>query len=319
MAAGGKTARRKPARKPTVMTGKIILVTGASRGFGRLTANVLAQSGHTVYASMRETVGRNASQVRDVQAYALEQGVDLRAIEIDIGSDASVDVGVSQIIDMHGQIDVVVHNAGHMAFGPAESFTTDQFAELYDINVLSAQRVNRAALPQMRRQREGLLVWVSASGTAGGNLPYQSPYLAAKAGMDALAVQYARELARWGIETCIIVPGPLTRSTSHFAHAVRPADEARAAEYEVGPYAGLTQQVRQALDGIVPEDADPAQIAGAIASVVDTPFGERPFRVHIDPSDDGAAVAFGVIDRIRNEMLSRVGMTDLTKPRGSEG
>jgi NAD(P)-dependent dehydrogenase (short-subunit alcohol dehydrogenase family) len=297
------------------MTGKIILVTGASRGRGRLVANALAHSGHTVYASMRGTVGRNASQVRDVEAYAEDEGVDLRAIEIDVGSDASVDLGVSHIIDTHGRIDVVVHNAGLMAFGPAEACTPDQFAELYDINVLSAQRVNRAALPQMRRQLEGLVIWISASGTAGGALPYQSPYLAAKAGMDALAVQYARELARWGIETCIVVPGPLARAACCFSGAARPADDARAAEYEAGPYAGFTEQIRQAFDAIVPEDVDPGQVAGAIASVVDTPFGERPFRVHVDPSNDGAAVAFGVIDRVRNEMLNRVGLSDLTKPR----
>src|SRR5512138_1301183 len=105
------------------MSGKIILVTGASSGFGRLSANALAQSGHIVYASMRETAGRNASQVKDVQTYAREQGVDLRAIELDVNSEASVDVGVGQIIDAHGRIDVVVHNAGHMVFGPAEAFT----------------------------------------------------------------------------------------------------------------------------------------------------------------------------------------------------
>ena len=66
-----------------------------------------------------------------------------------------MDVGVGQIIDAHGRIDVVVHNAGHMVFGPAEAFTPEQFAQLYDINVLSTQRVNRAALPYMRRQRRG--------------------------------------------------------------------------------------------------------------------------------------------------------------------
>jgi hypothetical protein len=56
-------------------------------------------------------------------------------------------------------------------------------------------------------------------------------------------------------------------------------------------------------------------VAGAIAAVVDTPPGERPFRVHIDPSEDGASVAFALIDRVRNEMLHRVGFSDLLKPR----
>src|SRR5271156_3376876 len=289
------------------MTPKIILVTGASSGIGRLTSNALAQSGHTVYASMRETAGRNARQVADVMAYAKEQGVDLRAIELDVTMPASVDAGVATIIDVHGKIDVVVHNAGHVVQGPAEAFTPEQLAEIYDINVLSAQRVNRAALPSMRKRGEGLLVWVSSSSAAGGTLPYFSPYFAAKAGMDALAVQYAHELSRWGIETSIIVPGTYTRGTNHFAHAGKPADDARLAEYEAGPYAHFGEQILAAFGKIVPDDANPGAVAGAIVCVVDTPLGERPFRVHIDPSDDGASVAFGVIDRVRNEMMNRVG------------
>jgi len=75
--------------------------------------------------------------------------------------------------------------------------------------VLGTQRVNRAVLPHMRRRREGLLVWVSSSSSAGGTPPYLSPYFAAKAGMDSLAVLYAGELSRWGIETTIVVPGGL--------------------------------------------------------------------------------------------------------------
>jgi len=297
------------------MTNQIILVTGASSGFGRMSANALAHAGHVVYASMRGIAGRNAAQAKDVHAYAAEQGVDLRAIELDVSSAASVDLGIGQIIDAHGRIDVVVHNAGHMVFGPAEAFTPEQFAELYDINVLSTQRVNRAVLPQMRRQGRGLLVWVSSSSTAGGTPPYLSPYFAAKAGMDALAVQYARELSRWGIETSIVVPGAFTRGTNHFANAGHPADATRAAEYDAGPYDGFARQIQDAFAAIVPEDADPGTVAGAIASIVDTPFGERPFRVHVDPSNDGAAVAFGVIDRVREEMLNRVGFSDLLKPR----
>jgi NAD(P)-dependent dehydrogenase (short-subunit alcohol dehydrogenase family) len=195
---------------------KVILVTGASSGFGRMAANALAQSGHIVYASMRETKGRNAAQVADVEAYAKEHAVELRAIELDVGSQASVDAGVAALLDAHGRIDVIVHNAGHMVFGPCEAFTPEQLAALYDINVLSTQRVNRAALPHMRKQRRGLLVWVSSSSSAGGTPIYLAPYFAAKAGMDALAVQYARELSRWGIEHSRKV-----RITSH-TPAVRP-------------------------------------------------------------------------------------------------
>lgn len=296
---------------------KIIVVTGASSGFGRLTANALAQGGHTVYASMRETLGRNAPVVADIQGYAREHGVDLRPIELDVGSDASVDAGIAQIVAAHGQIDVIVHNAGHMVFGPAEAFTPAQYAQLYDVNVLSTQRVNRAALPHMRERRQGLLVWVSSSSSAGGTPPYLAPYFAAKAGMDAIAVQYARELSRWGIETSIVVPGAFTRGTNHFAHSGKPADEARVADYEAGPYADFGTQIQEAFADIVPEDADAGAVATAIAAVVDTPFGKRPFRVHIDPSQDGADVAFAVIDRVRNEMLHRVGMSDLLKPRSA--
>jgi hypothetical protein len=77
----------------------------------------------------------------------------------------------------------------------------------------------------------------------------------------------------------------------------------------------MPDQIQTAFSRIVPEDADPGKVAKAIVSVVDAPFGERPFRVHVDPSEDGASVAFAVIDRVRNEMLHRVGFSDLLKPR----
>ena len=114
---------------------QVIVITGASSGFGRLSANALANAGHTVYASMRDTAGRNAAQVADVEKYAREYSVDLRAIELDVGSQGSVAAAVAKIIAEQGRIDVVMHNAGHMVFGPAEAFTPEQFAELYDVNV----------------------------------------------------------------------------------------------------------------------------------------------------------------------------------------
>jgi NAD(P)-dependent dehydrogenase (short-subunit alcohol dehydrogenase family) len=202
-----------------------------------------------------------------------------------------------------------------MVFGPAEAFTPEQLAQLYDTNVLSTQRVNRAALPHFRLQGKGLIVWVSSSSTRGGTPPYLAPYFAAKAAMDALAVSYASELARWGIETSIIVPGAFTSGTSHFKNAGSPNDKARAAEYDSGVYRGLSDQIQKGFAATVPPDADVAAVADAIVKVVDMPFGKRPFRIHIDPAQDGCEVVNAVADRIRAEFLRRIGLGDLLAPR----
>src|SRR5712671_714226 len=92
---------------------QVIVITGASSGFGRLSANALAKAGHTVYASMRGTTGRNAAQVADVEKFARDNGVDLRAIELDVGSQESVDAAIARIVAEQGRLDVVIHNAGH--------------------------------------------------------------------------------------------------------------------------------------------------------------------------------------------------------------
>ena len=294
---------------------QVIVITGASSGFGALAARALAHAGHTVYASMRETTGRNAPQVAAVQQYAAEHAIDLRAVELDVASEASCETGIQEIIAAHGRLDVVIHNAGHMSFGPAEAFTPEQFAQLYDINVLSTQRVNRAALPQLRKQGRGLVIWVSSSSARGGTPPYLSPYFAAKAAMDSLAVSYASELSRWGIETSIIVPGAFTKGTNHFVHSGSPADKARAAEYDQGPYAGLPEQSLKGLASLEPADADVGAVADAIVRVVETPFGNRPFRLHIDPSQDGCEIVNGVADRVRAEMFRRIGLDDLLHPK----
>jgi len=295
---------------------QIIVITGASSGFGALTARALAEAGHTVYAGMRQTTGRNAPQIEAAKQFSDENHVDLRAIEMDVASQESVDGAIQQIVKENGGLDVVIHNAGHMVFGPAEAFTPEQLAELYDINVLSTQRVNRAALPLLRKKGQGLVIWVGSSSTRGGTPPYLAPYFAAKAGMDALAVSYAAELARWNIETVIVVPGAFTSGTNHFAHSGSPADKARFREYESGPTVKLSEQIMKGFASTAPENADVAEVARAIVRVVDRPFGSRPFRVHIDPAQDGAEIVNGVADRVRAELLRNMGLADLLKPAG---
>ncbi|MDB5805855.1 MAG: short-chain dehydrogenase/reductase [Betaproteobacteria bacterium] len=291
---------------------KIIVISGASSGFGALTARALADAGHTVYAGMRAIAGRNAKAAAAARDYAQQHKADLRPVEMDVVVQASVDAAIAGIIEEHGRLDVLVHNAGHMVLGPAEAFTPEEIDQLFDVNVLSTQRLNRAALPQLRKQGHGLVVWVSSSSVKGGTPPYLGPYFAAKAAMDSLAVSYAGELARFGVETSIIVPGAFTSGTNHFVNSGRPEDVVTGAAYE-RHYFGLAEQVGQALARLEPADADVGTVARAIVEAVDAPYGKRPYRVHVDPSDDGSGIVSGVADRMRAQLLERVGLADLLR------
>jgi NAD(P)-dependent dehydrogenase (short-subunit alcohol dehydrogenase family) len=299
-----------------VRTAQTVVVTGASSGFGALTVRALARAGHTVYAGIRDTAGRNAPVVAGLIKEAAADRLALHPVELDVTSQPSADAAVDRILDEQGRLDVIVHNAGHMVLGPAEAFTPEQYASVYDVNVLGTQRVNRAALPYLRAQRSGLLVWVGSSSTRGGCPPFLAPYFGAKAAMDAIAVSYAAELIRFGIDTTIVVPGAFTTGTSHFAHAGAPADADRAAAYDAR-YRALMDEVNPRLSALIPGDADPGEVADVIAGVVSRPAGQRPFRVHVDPSRDGSEVVSVVADRIRADFYRRIGLDDLLTARSS--
>jgi len=295
-------------------TPKIVIVSGASSGFGAMTVRGLADAGHIVYAGMRDVTGRNTAAAADASEYSHTHSVDLRPIEMDVSSQDSIDAAVTAVIAEHGRIDVVVHNAGHMVLGPLEAFTPEQLASVYDTNAISTQRVNRAVLPYMRARRDGLVVWVGSSSTKGGTPPYLAPYFAAKAAEDALAVSSAAELARFGVDTSIIVPGSFTTGTNHFANAGHAASAEIVDAYDA-LYAGLMDQVAAKLAGLAPADADPAEVARMIVRVVDLPKGHRPFRVHIDPANDGSETVSNVADLVRRDFYHRVGLEDLLSPK----
>ncbi len=252
-----------PAQQADQQAGpRVVLVTGASSGFGNLAARSLARAGHVVYAGMRATGARNAPAVAELAALSAAEGVDVRGIELDVQDQASVDAAVARLVADQGRIDVVVHNAGHMVLGPVEAFTTEQVAEQYDVNVLSTQRVNRAALPVMRSQGSGHLVWVGSSSTRGGHPPFLGPYFAAKAAMDTMAESYASEVIRFGIDTTIVAPGAYPSGTNHFAHAGTPDDADRAAEYDAR-YAEVRDAIAPALTRMFPEGRTVDEVADA--------------------------------------------------------
>jgi NAD(P)-dependent dehydrogenase (short-subunit alcohol dehydrogenase family) len=291
-------------------TGKVILVTGASSGIGALSVRALALAGHTVYAGIRQIATRNATAAADLTRYGTDHRVDVHAVELDVTSQDSADAAVDRLFAERGQLDVVVHNAGHMVLGAAEAFTAEQFADLYDVNVLGTQRVNRAALPKLREQGSGLLVWIGSSSTRGGCPPFLAPYFTAKAAMDALAVSYAAEVLPFGIDTAIVVPGAFTTGTNHFANAGAPADVDCAQAYDQR-HRPLMGDLGKRLAALIPSDADVTEVAEAVARLVAMKHGTRPLRTHIDPSRDGSEVVSAVADRLRADFFRRIGLDSL--------
>jgi NAD(P)-dependent dehydrogenase (short-subunit alcohol dehydrogenase family) len=294
------------------MAKAIILITGAGSGIGKLSAQALALAGHTVYATMRDIAGRNAARAAAARDWAQRHGADLRPLELDVLSQPSIDAAVAAVVTEQGRLDVVVQNAGHLVVGPTEAFTAEEMAQVMDTNVLGAQRVLRAALPQLRAQESGLLLWISSTTTKGGFPPFLGPYGAAKAAMDSLAVSLSYEVARFGIETAIMVPGAFTRGTEHFPSAGKPADAARAAAY--ARYDGVLDQVGERLDALTPPEADPQAVADELVRIVGLPRGQRPFRTVVDFVGDGAREVLEVAEAVRVDFARRIGIADLLVP-----
>lgn len=288
----------------------VVLITGAGTGIGNLTAHALATAGHTVYASMRDPEGRNAGHARALLDTAARDGVDLRVVELDVQSQDSADAAVATVVAQQGRLDVVVHNAGHLMVGFAEAFTAEQLAHLFDVNVLGMQRVNRAALPQLRRQQQGLLVYVGST-TSVVLPPFLSPYVASKAAFDALAATTAYEVGRFGIETSIVMPGPFTSGTDHFPKATQAADAAVTAAYaRLEP---LVERNEAATTGLFAPgvDADPVAVGEEIARLLALPHGTRPARTVVDFSDAGVGRANEVAQQAQADFLTRMGFAEL--------
>lgn len=291
----------------------VVLVTGAGSGIGKLTAESLAEAGHIVYATMRDVDGRNKQRADEIRAWTKAKNVDLRPLELDVLSQESADAAVDTIVKEQGRLDIVMQNAGHLVIGPTEAFTPEEIVKVFDTNLLGAQRVNRAALPQLREQESGLMLWISSTTTKGGFPPFMGPYAAAKAAMDSLAITLSYEIARFGIETSIVVPGAFTRGTAHFPTAGKPADEARAAAYD--RYDGIMDQVGERLSALTPEDANPKAVADEIVRIVGLPAGSRPARSIIDFVGDGAKEVIELAEEVRIDFARRIGIADLLQAK----
>lgn len=254
---------------------KVILITGTSTGFGRTAAETLAQRGYRVFATMRDSTGRNAATAEALRSLANAQRWKLDVLEMDVTNDVSVNEAVQQALDRASRIDVVINNAGIAAQGITEAYTVEQFEQVLDVNLFGAVRVNRAVLPAMRRQRSGLLIHVS-SGLGRAVIPGFAVYSASKFALEAVADAYRFDLAPFGIDSVIVEPG--IHRTPILEKFILPSDQGRVAEY--GSTAEAIERVKGVFDAAssAPETPGPEGVVDAFVRLIETPVGKRPFR-----------------------------------------
>ena len=280
---------------------KTIVITGASTGFGRLTAETLAHAGHRVLATMRDAKGRNRAHADALRAQSIE------VFELDVSDDASVERAVREILEAAPGVDVLVNNAGVFSAGITEAFTTEQAKALFDVNVFGVLRTTRAFLPTLRRRKDGLIVNV---GSIVGRVtfPFFGIYGASKFALEALTDSLRYELSQAGVDVALVQPSAYP--TPLFGKLQLPEDAARIAEY--GDVADIPQAMFKQFEAMfaAPSAPDPAEVAKAIARLVDAPKRERPARTVV-----GAAFGADVVNRtsaaVQSEVIHGLGLDRL--------
>ena len=280
-----------------------ILVTGSSSGFGRAACEVLAGRGHHVFATMRDTDGRNLPAAAELGELARRRNLRLEVLELDVEHDTSVERAVDAVLAANGQLDVLVNNAGGGVLGILETFSVQQARELFERNVFSVLRVNRAVLPHMRARASGLLVHVS-SGLGRFVLPFNGLYCATKCAVEAIAEAYRYELAAGGVDSVIVEPGVYATRFFTKAATIQPADAGRGAEYV--ELARLSQE----MESRRPAAGDPRDVAEAIADLVELPARCRPLRTTVGWAAQRADGLNAAAEELQRTVLGGMGMLE---------
>ena len=277
---------------------QVALVTGASSGFGRLTAEAFAARGWTAYAAIRDVDSRNTDAATSLR------GSGVRVVELDVTDDASVERAAKVVLNEVGRVDVLVNNAGIGSFGIQEAFSPAAVERLFAVNVVGTLRVNRAFLPSMRARRSGLVVYMS-SRLGRYVVPFMGVYSSSKWALEALAEASSYELAPFRVGVAIVEPA--VYPTGLLAQDAGADDPDRVASY--GEVARYTGALNQALDG-ASQGRDPGDVAREIVRLAELPASERPLRTAMPATaamdENNAALA-----SYQRQLLHSYGMQDL--------
>jgi len=282
---------------------KTVLITGASSGFGRDTAQTLARTGHRVFATMRDPQTKNLDQARTLRAQNIE------VVELDVSSDVSVERAVEEVLRNAGRIEVLINNAGVASAGITEAFTPDQAKVIFNTNVVGLLRTTRAVLPAMRRQRDGLIINV---GSILGRVtfPFFGIYGASKFAVEALTDSLRYEVSQLGVEVTLVQPSAYP--TSMYSNLQQPADPDRTGAYgAIGeiPGALFKHFVTLFQSSGAP---NPHDVAEAIARLVAQPKGTRPARTVVG-SAFGSDTVNAQTAPVQAHVIEALGLAHLAK------
>jgi short-subunit dehydrogenase len=177
---------------------KVILITGISTGFGKQTARLLAENGHSVYGTVRKETEKTGS---------------VNYLIMDLTDLDSVKKAVSAVIEKEGRIDVLINNAGMHSGGPIETIPAEYIKLQMDTNFMGMVHLTREVLPLMRKQGGGTIINFSSIGGLMG-LPYQAFYSASKFAIEGFSEALRMEVNQYNIKVVLINPGDFHTSNS---------------------------------------------------------------------------------------------------------
>ncbi len=237
----------------------VVLITGASGGFGRVLGEFLTEQGMTVYGSARNPGG-------------LTEAAPFAMLAMEVSDESSVQSCVAQVLEREGRIDVVVNCVNEMMIGLVEEQTADEVRSLYETNVFGALRVWQQVLPAMRAQGSGLIVSMSS---LGGLLavPTMSAYTSAKFALEAMSEALHHELRGTGIDVVIMQPVAMAMD--------RPAMGSHLHTVEnVEPGSPSLRMVERMARDTAASRLTPEAVARRVHAVIQSP--KRPLRVPMD-------------------------------------
>lgn len=236
------------------MTDKQVwLITGAGRGMGIDIARAALAAGHKVVGT-----ARNADSVTS----ALGTHDDLLAVPLDVTDPAAAEAAVAAAVERFGHLDVVVNNAGSFYAGFFEEMASEDFRAQIESTLFGPVNVTRAALPQMRAQRSGLVVTISSTAGIASTGDFLTAYAASKFGVEGFMEALTTEIAPFGIKTMLVEPG-------FFRTELLSAQSTNYAEPSIDDYAERTRATVagwKSMDG--KQGGDPAKLADALVQLV---------------------------------------------------